>query len=131
MNRFQIVRVIILDSLRSSPGTKACSSGASVPLIRRKALPAPSVVSGGGAGLPDVDASFCLRSRGDGAGLLLGNFLLSTQPIIEIVTICPAALLVEFIRALSDLFFEILGRAPAIVRVLRAASSAMAELLVA
>ncbi|HEX9120247.1 MAG TPA: hypothetical protein VF840_06875 [Terriglobales bacterium] len=47
--------------------------------------------------------------RGDGAGLLLGNFLLSAQPIIEIVTICPAAFLVEFIRALSDLFFEILG----------------------
>jgi len=87
-------------------------------------------VSGGGPGLLDVDANFCLGSRGDGAGLLLGNFLLSMQPIIEIVTICPAALLVEFIRALSDLFFEIFGWAPVIVRVLRAASLAMTKLLV-
>jgi hypothetical protein len=46
---------------------------------------------------------------GNGPGISPRDFLLGAKPVIEIVTIFPAAGLIEFVRAAADLFFEILG----------------------
>jgi hypothetical protein len=59
---------------------------------------------GGGAELLLEDLS-----GGDGARLLRRDLLFGTEPIFEVVAVFPAACLVECIRALADLDFELLG----------------------
>src|SRR2546425_10601347 len=68
-------------------------------------LPAPDRVRG----IPQFWQWVCDRSGGDGAFALCGDFLLGAEPVIEVVTLFPAACLVEFVRALADLDFKFLG----------------------
>src|SRR5712692_3249072 len=68
-------------------------------------LPGP----GSGPGHSSILAWVCDRSGGNGAFALCGDFLLGAEPVIEVVTLFPAACLVEFIRALADLVFKFLG----------------------
>lgn len=59
----------------------------------------------------DRGFEICFECRielgGDDADLPLSDLLLRAEPVIEIVAVFSAACLIEFMRAVADLFFEI------------------------
>ena len=50
----------------------------------------------------------CAQSGGDSACLLLHDLRFGAEPVVQLVAVLPAACLVEFLRAYTDLVFEFL-----------------------